>query len=493
MRPAVCVRAAGSSGLRSAMLASSPSSSRTSSSRQPCCRPPPSTASDALSAFAVIWSAELSTFASICVSGILGIRLIVVGGLLLGLLLHAASEPKPKRDRQDGSGLHAAFPCASFRLRQARHGTAIRAAALCSASINGPSLKLDAPALAPRSRAQPRTSRKAITWQTSPSSAPSGATKARARSSTGSPAAPTWSSASRAATMPATRSSSATRPTSCRCCRRASSRGTPSVIGNGVVLDPWALKAEVEQHRGPGRRGHARHPDDRRHLPADPAVPPRSRRAARGRVAARARSARRGAASARPTRTRSAAARSASATSRISTISEPQLDRLCAHHDALRAGFGEPPVDRERLLERPRARSPTSCCRSPSRSGATSTKRARAGKRILFEGAQGVLLDVDHGTYPFVTSSNTVAGTAAAGTGLGPERGRLRARHRQGLHDPRRLRPVPDRAGRRRSASGSASAGTSSAPSPAASAAAAGSTRCWCASRSRSAASPASR
>jgi adenylosuccinate synthase len=44
----------------------------------------------------------------------------------------------------------------------------------------------------------------------------------------------------------------------------------------------------------------------------------------------------------------------------------------------------------------------------------------RQGKRILFEGAQGSLLDVDHGTYPYVTSSNTVAGQAAAGSGLGP-------------------------------------------------------------------------
>ncbi len=44
----------------------------------------------------------------------------------------------------------------------------------------------------------------------------------------------------------------------------------------------------------------------------------------------------------------------------------------------------------------------------------------REGKRILFEGAQGTLLDVDHGTYPYVTSSNTVAGQAAAGSGLGP-------------------------------------------------------------------------
>ena len=76
----------------------------------------------------------------------------------------------------------------------------------------------------------------------------------------------------------------------------------------------------------------------------------------------------------------------------------------------------------------------------------------REGKRILFEGAQGALLDVDHGTYPFVTSSNTVASNAATGSGLGPEGHRLRARHRQGLHDARRRRSVPDRAARRRPA-----------------------------------------
>src|SRR4029079_9762454 len=98
---------------------------------------------------------------------------------------------------------------------------------------------------------------------------------------------------------------------------------------------------------------------------------------------------------------------------------EPQLDRLCAHHDALRAGFGEPPVDRDRLrgdlaeiadfvlpFARPVWRDLDSAMRK--------------GKRILFEGAQGVLLDVDHGTYPFVTSSNTVAGTPGAGSGMGP-------------------------------------------------------------------------
>ena len=98
---------------------------------------------------------------------------------------------------------------------------------------------------------------------------------------------------------------------------------------------------------------------------------------------------------------------------------DPLLDRLCAHHDALRAGFGEPAVDRERLrgdlaeiadfvlqFARPVWRD--------------LDEASRAGRRILFEGAQGVLLDVDHGTYPFVTSSNTVAGMTGPGSGTGP-------------------------------------------------------------------------
>ena len=59
-------------------------------------------------------------------------------------------------------------------------------------------------------------------------------------------------------------------------------RGTPSVIGNGVVLDPWALKAEIEKLSAQGVDDHARRADDRRDLPADPADPPRPRRAARG-------------------------------------------------------------------------------------------------------------------------------------------------------------------------------------------------------------------
>jgi adenylosuccinate synthase len=97
----------------------------------------------------------------------------------------------------------------------------------------------------------------------------------------------------------------------------------------------------------------------------------------------------------------------------------PLLDRLCAHHDALRAGFGEPPVDRERLL---RDLSEIADFVLPFAGPVwRDLDEARArGRRVLFEGAQGVLLDVDHGTYPFVTSSNTVSGTVASGSGLGP-------------------------------------------------------------------------
>ena len=72
-----------------------------------------------------------------------------------------------------------------------------------------------------------------------------------------------------------------------------------------------------------------------------------------------------------------------------------------------------------------------------------------AGETVLFEGAQAALLDLDHGTYPFVTSSNPVAGAACVGAGVGPDRHRRGLGRLQGLHDPRRRGPVPDRAHRR--------------------------------------------
>jgi adenylosuccinate synthase len=96
-----------------------------------------------------------------------------------------------------------------------------------------------------------------------------------------------------------------------------------------------------------------------------------------------------------------------------------KIERLLTHHNALRRGLGEAEIEASTLLEEL-----TSVADRILPFRDTVWKRlddARsAGQRILFEGAQGTLLDIDHGTYPFVTSSNTVAGQAAAGAGIGP-------------------------------------------------------------------------
>ncbi len=107
-------------------------------------------------------------------------------------------------------------------------------------------------------------------------------------------------------------------------------------------------------------------------------------------------------------------------------------------------------------------------------------RAVEAGQRILFEGAQGTMLDVDHGTYPYVTSSNTVAGAAAAGAGVGPGSFAQGDRHLQGVHHARRQRSLSDRANTARSAIGCARPATSSAPPPAGRGAAAGSTPSSC-------------
>ncbi|MGE0214108.1 MAG: adenylosuccinate synthase, partial [Parvibaculaceae bacterium] len=97
----------------------------------------------------------------------------------------------------------------------------------------------------------------------------------------------------------------------------------------------------------------------------------------------------------------------------------PKIERLLAHHNALRRGLGVGEVDGKALIE-------TLAGIAPKVLPYVDTvwelldRERRAGKRILFEGAQGAMLDIDHGTYPFVTSSNTVAAQAAAGSGMGP-------------------------------------------------------------------------
>ena len=97
----------------------------------------------------------------------------------------------------------------------------------------------------------------------------------------------------------------------------------------------------------------------------------------------------------------------------------PKIERLLAHHNALRRGLGMAEVAATTLHDELAGVAPRVLPFMDSVWSLLDRKR-REGKRILFEGAQGALLDVDHGTYPYVTSSNTVAAQAATGSGLGP-------------------------------------------------------------------------
>ncbi|MGY4399112.1 adenylosuccinate synthase [Sphingomonas sp. UYAg733] len=195
-------------------------------------------------------------------------------------------------------------------------------------------------------------------------------------------------------------------------------RGTPSVIGNGVVLDPWALKAEVEKLRG---QGITITPDTLMIADNCALILPfhrdldslREDASGAGKIG----TTRRGIGPAYEDKVGRRAIRVCDL-AHLDAL-DAQLDRLTAHHDALRAGFGEPPIDRAALLDELRAIADFVLSFAKPVWRNLNDARAR-GRRILFEGAQGVLLDVDHGTYPFVTSSNTIAGTAAGGSGLGP-------------------------------------------------------------------------
>jgi len=195
-------------------------------------------------------------------------------------------------------------------------------------------------------------------------------------------------------------------------------RGTLSIIGNGVVLDPWALRDEVERLAG---QGVPVTPEILQIADTCPLILPfhrdldalREDASGAGKIG----TTRRGIGPAYEDK----AGRRAIRVCDLAHLGAlgPQLDRICAHHDALRAGFGKKGIDRARL-ERDLGGIADFVLRFARPVWLTLNEARRNGRRILFEGAQGVLLDVDHGTYPFVTSSNTVAGTAAAGTGLGP-------------------------------------------------------------------------
>ena len=195
-------------------------------------------------------------------------------------------------------------------------------------------------------------------------------------------------------------------------------RGTLSLIGNGVVFDPWHFREEMEKLRA---QGVDITPDTLQVAETAPLILPfhrdldalREDASGSGKIG----TTRRGIGPAYEDKVGRRAIRVCD----LAHLDDlgPQLDRLCAHHDALRAGFGQPPIDRDRLIEELREIAP-SVLPYAAPVWLTLKGAKQAGKRILFEGAQGALLDIDHGTYPFVTSSNTVSGSAASGSGLGP-------------------------------------------------------------------------
>jgi adenylosuccinate synthase len=195
-------------------------------------------------------------------------------------------------------------------------------------------------------------------------------------------------------------------------------RGTLSIIGNGVVFDPWHFRDEVARIGG---MGVAITPENLHVSDQCPLILPLHRDLDGAREdasgAGKIGTTRRGIGPAYEDK----AGRRALRVCDLAHLDDvgPQLDRLLAHHNALRIGFGIAPVDREALLAQLHEIAPAVL---PFVKPVWTTLRdAKANRaRILFEGAQGVLLDVDHGTYPFVTSSNVVAGQAAAGSGMGP-------------------------------------------------------------------------
>ena len=195
-------------------------------------------------------------------------------------------------------------------------------------------------------------------------------------------------------------------------------RGALSVIGNGVVLDPWHLRDEIAKLRD---QGVSITPDNLQVSDICPLILPfhrdldalREDASGAGKIG----TTRRGIGPAYEDKVGRRALRVCD----LAHLDQagPQIDRLLAHHNALRTGFGIAPIDRVRLMADLQEIAPHVLPYArPTWITLGEAKRKR--QRILFEGAQGVLLDVDHGTYPFVTSSNVVAGQAAAGSGLGP-------------------------------------------------------------------------
>src|SRR5579863_8237703 len=195
--------------------------------------------------------------------------------------------------------------------------------------------------------------------------------------------------------------------------------GKLSVIGNGVVLDPHFLVEEIAKIRN---QGVAVTPDNLKIAENVPLILGLHReldahRESSNVAGVKIGTTKRGIGPAYEDKVGRRAIR-------LMDLAEPaeldaKINRLLAHHDPLRRGLGLDPLDPRAIREELLAVAPKVLPFMAATFDLLYRAR-RAGKRILFEGAQGALLDVDHGTYPYVTSSNTVAANAATGSGLGP-------------------------------------------------------------------------
>ncbi|GGF72351.1 adenylosuccinate synthetase [Paracoccus acridae] len=194
--------------------------------------------------------------------------------------------------------------------------------------------------------------------------------------------------------------------------------GKLAVIGNGVVLDPWALFSEIDKLSG---QGVTISTDNLMIAENTPLILPlhqdldklREEAAGKAKIGTTGRGI-------GPAYEDKVGRR----TIRVADLGDEEtldarLDRLLAHHDALRQGLGAEPIDRAELKARLMEVAPKLLPYAQPVWKIMADAR-KAGKRILFEGAQGSLLDIDFGTYPYVTSSTTMSGMAASGTGMGP-------------------------------------------------------------------------
>ena len=194
--------------------------------------------------------------------------------------------------------------------------------------------------------------------------------------------------------------------------------GKLSIIGNGVVVDPWALVAEIDVMR---KKGLTISPQTLRVadnaaliLPSHGALE-RAREERRGEK--RLGTTGRGIGPAYEDKAGRRAVRVCDLVDPAAL--EDRVDDLLLTHNALLRGLDAPEFDRTELIARLCEVAPKILPYAAPVWRELDECR-RAGRRILFEGAQGAMLDVDHGTYPYVTSSNTVAGQAAAGSGIAP-------------------------------------------------------------------------